>query len=273
MEINQFWYDMNNTGLLPDTYIKSVDTIKKQGYKPVLWTYQKFKNIPKGVIVKNANDIMSWDRAKKFMNISKELDAEHLSLKTGVAGISDYFRHLLLKEKGGWYFDTDIFLMKKLNGLKDIVLSSMPRRLTSRFARKQPQFSPNRLADANLNISVIRAPKGNKFSTKMVEYIDEKIDKNKPFVKYTKQYYNDMVKIVNDLDYSKYVYEPIYFHPNAIGKCQFGGDWFGYKIPSLEEVKKKTYTIALSGSKLKKPDCVDYILSSLSLQTMKDNGN
>jgi len=271
MEINQFWYDMKNTGLLPPIYSQSVATIKKHGYKPVLWTYQKFKNVPKGVIVKNAEEIMPWKRAKGFMEITKMPTARHPAQKSGVSGISDYFRHLLMKKKGGWYFDYDIFLMKKLDGLKEVVMSSLPRRVKSRYAKIVPHF-PNdkRLFSADLNTSVYRAPKGDPLATKLVEIMDEKIDKKQHW-DYPGKFFTDISKIINDMGYSKYVYEPIYFHPNMGDKCAFDTEHFGYKIPSIEEVKKKTYTIGLSGVKLKEPECLDYILTSLSLQTPKDN--
>ena len=74
----------------------------KQGHKVTLHTYGEVMNIPKGIIIKPAAEILPFDdnyRHNKTKSISL---------------FSDYFRCILLKKRMGIWVDCDCFLLQPL---------------------------------------------------------------------------------------------------------------------------------------------------------------
>lgn len=80
-------------------------------HEVVLWTYKKdIKNIPSGVLVKNANDILEQSKVFSYTGIG--------DCRLGsYGGFSDIFRYHLLYEVGGWYCDMDVTCLGSFSSL------------------------------------------------------------------------------------------------------------------------------------------------------------
>ena len=90
--IHFFWKGSD----LTDLENGSLESFLNLGYKCTLWTYGDVKNIPNGVIIRDANEIMELNNA---------VDITHFS---------DLFRLILLYKKGGTWSDLDNILLKEL---------------------------------------------------------------------------------------------------------------------------------------------------------------
>lgn len=93
----------------------SIQSFLKNGHEYHLYTYEDIKNIPPGTTVKDGNEILPAD--------------EIFTIKSGwgigsYSGFADLFRVHLLKERGGWWVDTDIICLKHFDFESDYVISS-----------------------------------------------------------------------------------------------------------------------------------------------------
>ncbi|MDP2154040.1 MAG: glycosyltransferase [Methylotenera sp.] len=82
----------------------SIVSFVKQGYEVNLWTYGDMPNAPKGVLVKDAREIL--DESEVFLN-----------QRGSYAGFSDLFRYAVLSSLGGLYADTDVIALKPASDL------------------------------------------------------------------------------------------------------------------------------------------------------------
>jgi hypothetical protein len=73
----------------------------KNGHEFHLYTYNEVKNVPDGVIIKNANEIIPEEQV--FL------------IRGTYASFADFFRWKLILEKGGWWVDTDAVCIKPFN--------------------------------------------------------------------------------------------------------------------------------------------------------------
>lgn len=92
----------------------SLASFVAQGHPVHLYTYNPVKNVPNGITVMDANDVMPY---------------QHVTINNGygqgsVGPFSDWFRFQLLYEKGGIWADTDMIAVKPWEQLPDIVISS-----------------------------------------------------------------------------------------------------------------------------------------------------
>jgi hypothetical protein len=86
-----------------------VESFLKNGHCFVLYTYGPVKNLPEGVVVKDANKIVP-------ASLIYQYDGSY-------AGFSDLFRNKLLFANGGWYVDLDIFCLKRFDVPSEVVFS------------------------------------------------------------------------------------------------------------------------------------------------------
>ncbi|MEQ9425968.1 MAG: glycosyltransferase [Cyclobacteriaceae bacterium] len=78
------------------------------GHQFHLWVYDKIlTELPSGVLIKNANDIIHESEIFEYENLCKN----NLG-KGSVAGFSDLFRYKLLHDVGGWWVDMDITCLR-----------------------------------------------------------------------------------------------------------------------------------------------------------------
>lgn len=96
--------------ILSPLEILTIKSFINNGYIFWLWCYNKIENVPKEIVIKDANEI--FDEKKvfcyKFYN-------QYGHGKNSYAGFSDIFRYKLLYEYGGWWTDLDVTLLKPLN--------------------------------------------------------------------------------------------------------------------------------------------------------------
>ena len=76
----------------------TINSYLKNGHELHLYVYDSVTNIPEGVIVKDANEIIS--RNKVFL------------VRGGYSSFSDFFRWKLIYDKGGWWSDLDAVCLR-----------------------------------------------------------------------------------------------------------------------------------------------------------------
>lgn len=249
MRINQFWYG----DILPPFAIECMLRIKKFGYQPTLWVYEQGtpKNIPSFVTIKPANIIIPFEYFQsRFIN-SKIAHIGNKSNKYkyfAAVAFSDVFRVQLLYKISGWWFDTDVILLKKLPNVKEVV-STLPRKLEGVFARQRPHF--NYVPNGDINCSVMKIAKGSKWvreyitrATDLVESHYKKGSSMKSIV--------DIMRLLPDVLPRGVAAHPTLYNPLPVWTSKMGITSFGYKIPTLDEIARTSYTLSLSGPLLKK---------------------
>ena len=122
-----------------------------------LYTYCKVDNIPENtshdIVIKDANEII------------KEEDIFYF--EGDIAPFSDLFRFKLLLLKGGYWLDTDIFLLKSINYRNtEFIIGSERTIVKGAFKSKLP-YKPN--------IGFLKAKRKSKFYSKIVEECEKKI--------------------------------------------------------------------------------------------------
>lgn len=172
---------------LTDIETYCIRSFQNAGHEFHLYTYGNVENIPKGVVIKDGNEIMP----------EKEL----FQLKSTFLPFSDIFRYKMLYEKGGYWVDMDLICIKKLNFKEPYVFSS--ERTIQKGAYKIVDFKyvPN--------IGVLKAPPKSEFYKtlyeKCIAYEHKKTNKDK--IKYMR-ILRDHIRNYN---YSKYVKTADYF--------------------------------------------------------------
>ena len=81
----------------------------KNNHQLEVYTYDSLSNLPKGVIIKDASEIIPIDEYKKYKSkFSKRW-----------AIFADKFRYLLLLKKGGWWVDADVVCLSPFINIRD----------------------------------------------------------------------------------------------------------------------------------------------------------
>lgn len=111
MEINSLWIGDS----LSQMEILSMKSHLKQGHRCHLWCYDSFPNLPIGVIVEDANQILPKSRVFTYqMGFGKG----------SYSAFSNIFRYKLLLEHGGWWCDTDVVAIQPFDFKEEIVFAS-----------------------------------------------------------------------------------------------------------------------------------------------------
>ena len=166
--------------------IYSIRSFLKLGYKFHLYIYDPIKNIPKGVVIKDANEIMP----RKLI----------FTLKEAYLPFSDIFRYKMLYEKGNYWVDVDLIALRKFDFKEPFVFSS-ERTIQKGAYRLKKKFIPN--------IGVLKAPPKSAFYKELylecMKYHKTGINRDK--IKYMRLLRRMIVKY----NYGKYVKKPQYF--------------------------------------------------------------
>ncbi len=96
IEVSSFWHGP----VLSNIELLCISSFLKNGVRYCLYVYEPPVNLPKGVIVKDAAEII--DRSRIFT-----YQAGTFNLGS-VAGFSNLFRYILIHKQGGWWTDTDV---------------------------------------------------------------------------------------------------------------------------------------------------------------------
>lgn len=104
MQVANFYWDGN----LSIFEKSSLMSFVKNNFRVNLWTYSSPEDVPNGVNVKDANEILdeSWIGKYVFEDPSKSSNKNIYTL------FSDLFRVKLVSEGHGWWFDLDCFCLK-----------------------------------------------------------------------------------------------------------------------------------------------------------------
>ena len=217
-----------------------------------LYTYQ-FKNsqVPKGIILKDANDIFPIEKAYTG-----------LQLGHSIAIISDAVRLKVASQVNGIIIDMDAVIIKPFPKT-DVFFSSMPAKMTGGFAPKWGKAHPPlTIYDNSWNGKALSC-----FPLKVGESIKEYIDKLSNRIMYNLSqnpkkgskgwnYILWTVKEIIKVDNKARVYKPIYNCPIPSwlmkGKCytlesptRLDGktELFGYTLPKAENIFKESYIV------------------------------
>jgi len=102
-------------GNLSRMEVLSAKSFIKQGHEYHLYTYGDVGNVPTGVVLKDANDILDKSEIFTYKNGS-------------YSAFSNLFRFTLLEKCGGYWADTDLICVRNMNVLRDksIIFVSEP---------------------------------------------------------------------------------------------------------------------------------------------------
>ena len=116
IQVHMFWAygDLTNLEKL------AVISFAENNFDLNLWTYGSIKNLPQGVLVRDAREIIPESRVFKYKNGS-------------YAGFADLFRYAVLRERGGLWADTDVICLCSANDFK--ILGSEGFLVTERTGR------------------------------------------------------------------------------------------------------------------------------------------
>lgn len=100
-------------GTLSKMEVLSIKSFIENGNEYHLYTYDNVKNIPKGTIIKDGNEIISKEYIFKYCNGS-------------YSAFSNLFRFCLLHKKGNFWVDTDIICTSKFDFPNEICIFNEP---------------------------------------------------------------------------------------------------------------------------------------------------
>jgi mannosyltransferase OCH1-like enzyme len=90
----------------------SIASFLRNGHEYHLYVYGEMKNVPRGTVLKDANEILSASRIFQYRQYPS------------YAGFANFFRYKLLLERGGWWADTDTICVKPFDFAEEYVFSS-----------------------------------------------------------------------------------------------------------------------------------------------------
>jgi hypothetical protein len=220
---------------LSDLEILSINSFIKCGHSFHLYVYDTVENIPKGIKVLDANQILPL--------------AELEVLKKDKLPFSDIFRYKMLYEKGGYWVDLDMICLKKLN-FKEKYIFSSERTIQKGGLR-------NRKGTFTSNIGILKAPRKSPFYLKVYLECMKKIKKRGRALKPI-EFMVLMKKYIAEFELEKYIKPPEYFCPL---------DWWNtkeafyppccpdkYAVPGyqIKDMLRHSYTIHMWRSLMRK---------------------
>lgn len=209
-----------------------INSFLKHGFTFHLYTYEPVKRVPKGTIIKDANEIM--------------LKEEVFKLKETFLPFSDIWRYKLMYLKGNYWVDMDMICLRPFNFRDKYIFSSERTIQKGAYAMSVPFVA---------NIGILKAPKGSPFFKELFEICDahHKKGKNKDKIKYMRI----LRKLIEKYGYEKYVKTPEYFcnldwwyakdayFPVAYFKEKYGvpGRTYAEVVKGRGNGEKKPYTL------------------------------
>lgn len=105
--------------------------------KIYLWSYQTFDNLPDGIILKDASELLDSSLFIDHLyttSSAKFTKNERIKL----AQLSDLIRYAAVAKYGGWYLDLDVILVKPLPDLEpgEHFFTSMMMKRTGRYVKR-----------------------------------------------------------------------------------------------------------------------------------------
>jgi Alpha 1,4-glycosyltransferase conserved region len=99
LEVNAFW-----DGELSSLETLCITSFLRHGVGYNLYVYDEPAKVPSGVILKDAEAILPRDKVFRYA-------AGEFNLAS-IAGFTNLFRYTVIHQRGGWWIDTDVCLLK-----------------------------------------------------------------------------------------------------------------------------------------------------------------
>lgn len=208
--VNSLWIDPK----MGELQILCLKSFIANDFEFNLYTYNEIENLPYGVNVKDANEII--DRHLIFKDC-----------KDSYATFSDWFRVKLLYEIGGWWVDCDTLCIKKFDIIQDYVFA------TEVFIFDNQEYV--RICNA-----VIKMPRNSVFGKKVLDNISEILNNNDPkSIAWTEIGARILADHIISEQLTTYVVSPHLFCPNNYG------DYMELIRNESLVIDKKTYAVHL----------------------------
>lgn len=158
-----------------------------------LYTYNEIENVPEGIIIKNANDILDSNLIFK-------------DSKRSYATFSDWFRIKLLYDLGGWWVDCDVLLVKKFNFRVKYVFAT-------------ESFYNGSVLEIRICNAVIKMPRKSEIGRRILQKINDKLSAvSGDSIKWTEIGAGFLKDEIVDAYLERYIVIPEVFCPNAWNK-------------------------------------------------------
>ena len=95
----------------------SISSFIKNDNEYHLYVYEDIDNLPDGVVIKDGNEILTEEQIFAYKSGEG---------KGSYSAFSNYFRYKLLLERGGWWADTDMVCIKKIDHKQEHVFATEP---------------------------------------------------------------------------------------------------------------------------------------------------
>jgi Glycosyltransferase sugar-binding region containing DXD motif/Alpha 1,4-glycosyltransferase conserved region len=92
----------------------SIASFLQNGCEYHLYCYEKIEGVPKGVVVRDASEILPASEIFYY---------QHGLGKGSVAAFANLFRYKLLFERGGWWMDTDMVCLRPMDFSEPVVFA------------------------------------------------------------------------------------------------------------------------------------------------------
>jgi hypothetical protein len=106
-EVNSFW----DGGPLTQLEKVCLSSFVQNGARYNLYTYDELRGVPKGVVVRDAREILPADRMFRYPAGTFN--------EGSLSGFSNLFRYTLLQRVGGWWVDTDVCCLRAFESDRD----------------------------------------------------------------------------------------------------------------------------------------------------------
>ena len=165
------------------------------GNKYHLYTYNEIKDLPEGVKVFDANEILPEEEVFCYQTPAG---------KGSYAAFSNYFRYKLLYEKGGFWADTDNICLKKFDFKENYV-----------FGMEFASINNGGLISSHIASGLMKAPKG---SEAMIDNYTYCLTKNKSSLIWGEVGPALVDKCIKKFSLEKYIKNHEYFNPIGYGE-------------------------------------------------------
>jgi len=242
---------VNRIASLSPLHYLSLISHLKNGNEVHLYSYQQIKNLPTGIILKDADEILP-----------KEFAYNALLSGHSIAHISDIIRLTVASENQGVVIDMDAVVLRPFPKQEGF-FASMPAKQTGGFAPKWGNSHPPLIINDNSwdGKALSAFPMG--VDKKMAPYIRNLVYSifttlSRPPEGNSKawNYVLWTIKKLPSLDKKYIVYKPLYFCPLpawlSAGKCyslesptRLDGktELFGHTLPSIEQILDNSYVV------------------------------
>ena len=132
-----------------------------RGLTPWLWTYKGCKNVPPGVVEKDAADIMPRSSTFTFQSEDGFMPGHG---KGSYSHWSDQFQLMLLYQFGGWYSQLDVSCLKLSPNLAETYLFPHPK--------------SDRRSGSLIETCVMKIPRGSRFALDALQELQVKINRS-----------------------------------------------------------------------------------------------